>query len=182
MSPRPHRPGGEYLRPPLLPEEPQRLEALRAYEILDSSPEQAYDDLTLLASQICDTPMASVSFIDEDRQWFKSRVGVEVTETPRDLAFCAHAIAGPNTMVVPDARADERFAQHPMVKGDPKIRFYAGAPLRGQGGHAIGAICVVDRIPHHMNARQLGALEALSRQVMAQLELRRVVQIGRAHV
>ena len=173
MSPRPHRPGGEFLRPPLPPEEPQRLESLRSYEILDSPPEQAYDDLALLASQICDTPIALVSFIDEHRQWFKATIGVDLVETPRDLAFCAHAIAGQGTMVVPDVLADERFAQHPLATSEPKIRFYAGAPLRGERGHGLGTICVLDRIPHNMTAKQQVALEALSRQVMAQLELRR---------
>jgi GAF domain-containing protein len=176
MPAKPHRPGGEYARPPVLPDEPQRLEALRGYRVLDTPEEQAYDDLTLLASHICQTPIAMVSLVDTDRQWFKSRVGIAMTETPRDMAFCAHAIAGTETLVVPDALHDQRFAFNPLVVGDPQIRFYAGTPLRAPSGHALGTLCVIDRVPHQMTEPQRAALEALSRQVMAQLELRR--QLG----
>ena len=167
------RHGGAYLRPPLLPDEPERLAALERYEILDTPAEQAFDDLTLLASHVCETPIALVSLVDTDRQWFKSRVGLEIAETPRDVAFCAHAIAETGTMVIPDALADERFAGHPLVVGDPQIRFYAGAPLRVSDGHALGTLCVIDRVPHQLSDAQQRALEALSRQVAAQLELRR---------
>jgi GAF domain-containing protein len=170
---RPHRPGGEYARPPVLPDEAQRMETLRSYQVLDTPEEQAYHDLTLLASHICETPIAMVSLVDSDRQWFKSRVGISMAETPRDHAFCAHAIASSETMVVPDALHDQRFAFNPLVVGEPQIRFYAGTPLRAPSGHALGTLCVIDRKPHQMSQRQLVALEALSRQVMAQLELRR---------
>jgi GAF domain-containing protein len=172
---RAHRPGGEFARPPLPADEPSRLEALRSYEILDTPDEQPFDDLALLASYICETPFAMVSLIDEHRQWFKARIGTDLRETPRDLAFCAHAIAGSGTMVVPDLLEDERFARHPLVVQDPQVRFYAGAPLRTGRGSALGTLCVLDRVPHDLADKQLRALEALSRQVMTQLELRRHV-------
>jgi GAF domain-containing protein len=175
MSAKLHRPGGEYAKPPLLPDEPQRMDALRSFQVLDTPEEQAYNDLTLLASHICETPIAMVSLVDSDRQWFKSRVGVTMTETPRDHAFCAHAIAADETLVVADALHDQRFAFNPLVVGEPQIRFYAGTPLRASSGHALGTLCVIDRKPRQMTETQLRALEALSRQVMAQLELRRQV-------
>jgi len=154
-------------------DEAGRLAALRRYRILDTEPEQAFDDLALLASQICGTPMALISLVDRDRQWFKSRVGVSVAETSRDVAFCAHAIAQPDLFVVPDALADARFRENPLVKSDPRIRFYAGAPLITPDGHALGTICVVDRVPRKLSPEQRAALEALRRQVVAQLELRK---------
>ncbi len=172
---RSHRPAGAYPRPPLPPDEPERLATLAQYDVLDTDPEQAYDDLTLLASHICQTPIALVSLVDTDRQWFKSRLGLDVPETHRDVAFCAHAIVSQETMVVNDATTDERFANNPLVLGDPEIRFYAGAPLRVPGGQAIGTLCVIDRVPRELTAEQRAALEALSRQVVAQLELRRRV-------
>ncbi len=167
-----HRAGGAFARPPILPDEPERLVALRRYEILDTPPERAFDDLTLLAAQICQTPIAMVSLVDSDRQWFKSRIGVETRETPRDIAFCAHAIAGRETLIVPDTFQDERFAGNPLVVDEPQIRFYAGALLRVAEGHALGALCVIDRVPRQLTDDQAPALEALARQVVAQLELR----------
>jgi GAF domain-containing protein len=152
--------------------EKQRLETLWGYEILDTEPEAAFDDLTFLASYVCQTPVALISLVDADRQWFKSKVGVSILETSRDIAFCASAILQPDVFIVPDASQDERFADNPLVAADPKIRFYAGAPLMTHG-QAVGTLCVVDREPRELRPDQLEALRALSRQVVAQLELRR---------
>jgi signal transduction histidine kinase len=161
------------LKPALPVNEADRLDALRAYEVLDTPPEEAFDDLTRLASYICGTPVAMVSLVDGGRQWFKSRVGADITETPRDVAFCAHAILQPDLFVVPDAEADERFMDNPLVTADPHIRFYAGVPLITPDGHALGTLCAVDRVPREMSPKQQEALRALARQAMAQLELRR---------
>ena len=159
-----------------LPEnEAARLESLHRYAILDTLPEQEFDDLSRLAALICGTPIALVSLVDENRQWFKSKVGIEESETPRDVAFCAHAIHASNVMVVPDALADERFRSNPLVTGNPNVGFYAGAPLLTPEGYALGTICVVDRVPRELSADQLEALKALSRLVVNELELRRSV-------
>jgi anti-sigma regulatory factor (Ser/Thr protein kinase) len=153
--------------------EADRLAALRRYRILDTDPEQRFDDLALLASQICGTPMALISLIDGDRQWFKARVGLAVVQTPRDVAFCAKAIEQPGLFVVPDALEDPRFCDNPFVRQEPHIRFYAGAPLVTADGFALGTLCVLDQKPRTLTAAQKSALEALKRQVIAQLELRR---------
>lgn len=158
---------------PRPPNEAERLQALSEYAILDTAPERAFDDLTSLVARICQVPVAMVSLIDENRQWFKSSVGVAVTEAPRAVSFCAHAILQPGVFVVSDASKDERFADNPMVTSDPRIRFYAGAPLITPEGHALGTLCVIDRVPRQMSAEQREALRILSHHVVAQLELRR---------
>ncbi|HEY5758674.1 MAG TPA: ATP-binding protein [Steroidobacter sp.] len=164
----------EALRVPIPLNEPSRLLALQSYEIMDSGQELRYDDITLLASRICHTPMALITLINEDRQWFKSKVGLDGTETPRELAFCAHAICEPDkVLTVADARIDDRFSANPYVTGDPHVRFYAGAPLLSADGHALGTLCVIDREPRHLEPEQKDALLALSRQVMALMEERR---------
>lgn len=158
---------------PLPVNEDARLAALESYDILDTEREQAYDDFTLLAAQICGTPIALISLIDQRRQWFKSQIGLDIQETPRDQAFCAHAIIDNRTLIVGDAMNDKRFQDNPLVLGAPEIRFYAGAPLVTAEGHGLGTLCVIDRVPRTLSAEQVAALEALSRQLMTHLDLRR---------
>ena len=159
---------------PLPENETQRLVSLREYNVLDTGPELGFDDLTLLASNICQTPIALVSLIDENRQWFKSKVGLSLAETSRDVAFCAHAILRPDeVMEVSDARLDQRFVDNPLVTGEPQFRFYAGAPLVTPDGYALGALCVIDFQPRILNDFQKLALQALGRHVVTLLELRR---------
>src|SRR6516162_1443351 len=153
--------------------ESARVAALQKYAILDTEPERAFDDLVLLASFICNAPIALISLVDQDRQWFKAKVGVTVSETPRELAFCATAIRQTDLFVVPDTLNDERFRNNPLVTSEPNIRFYAGAPLINEEGLALGTICVIDRTPREFGAGQQAALKALSRLVLAQLEFRR---------
>jgi anti-sigma regulatory factor (Ser/Thr protein kinase) len=153
--------------------EAARLAALRSYRILDTEPERAFDDLTLLASHICGTPMSLITLVDADRQWFKSRVGVSVAETSRAVSFCAHAINQRELFIVPDATADARLRDNPLVTGDPHIRFYAGAPLVTPEGFTLGTLCVLDSVTRTLTPEQVEALDALRRQAESQLELRR---------
>ncbi len=162
--------------------EAMRLASLHGYEILDTSAETAFDDLAFLASVVCDTPMAMVSFVDAERQWAKAATGPVVTQLPRDMSFCAHAIAQPGPLLeVPDAAADPRFADNAQVGGADGIRFYAGAPLVAPTGHALGTLCVLDRHPRALSDRQRQALLALSRQVVDQLERRRLALLVEMH-
>ena len=156
--------------------ESERLTALQSYGLLDSDPEQAFDDVAEVASLLCGTPIALVSLVGDARQWFKSKLGLDASETPRDVSFCAHAILNPEEVfVVGDTHDDHRFALNPLVTGEPKIRFYAGAPLVSSEGQALGTLCVIDRVPRLLGPRELGGLKALARQVVTQLELRRSV-------
>jgi GAF domain-containing protein len=161
---------------PIPPNEADRLAELRSFGVLDTPPEQVFDDITFLASQIYQTPIALVSLVDRDRQWFKSAIGVDIPETHRDLAFCAHAIWDPTeVMIVEDAAYDPRFANNPLVVSEPSVRFYAGAPLQTSSGNAIGTLCVIDRVPRRLDAGEQEALEALARLVTNELEMRRAL-------
>ena len=153
--------------------ESKRLKVLWQYDVLDTVPEEVFDDLTELAARICEAPIALISLVDEKRQWFKSKVGVSVSETSRDLSFCAYAITQNDLFIVPDATQDKRFANNPLVTSDPKIRFYAGAPLITPDGHALGTLCVIDKVPRELRLEQEQALRILARHVVSQLELRR---------
>lgn len=157
--------------------ESARLAALDRYAILDTEPEQAFDDLIQLASFVCKTPIATLSLVDDRRQWFKSKVGVEVRETAREISFCSHAIRQQELFIVPDALADPRFKDNPLVLGDPHIRFYAGAPLINEDGYALGTLCVMDRQPRELDSTQKEALFSLRRLALSQLELRRNLQL-----
>lgn len=158
--------------------EDDRLAALHSYDILDTAPEPLYDDITAAAAQLCRTPMALISLIDQDRQWFKSRVGMQPAETPRELAFCAHAILQPDQMMeVGDTFVDPRFARNALVTGGPQIRFYAGAPLLTSDGVALGTLCVLDRAPRTLSDAERTALQALARQVVTTIELRQAARL-----
>ncbi len=152
--------------------ESERLRTLKLLKILNTDAEEDFDDLTRLAAQICGVPISAVSLIDTNRQWFKSKVGLSVSETPRDAAFCAHTILKNELFIVPNAANDERFAKNPLVTGDPNIRFYAGAPLVTEEGHALGSLCVIDTVPRELRSEQKEALVSLARQTMNLISLR----------
>lgn len=155
--------------------EVSRLAVLHGYNVLDPAPNPLYEGLTYVASEICGTPVALISLVDADRQWFKAKVGTELRQTSRDLAFCAHAILRPEVMVVPDATKDDRFRDNVLVTLEPKIRFYAGAPIIAPGGEEIGTLCVIDTIPRELNAGQLECLRILAQQVQALFDLHREI-------
>lgn len=163
------------MKAPLIPQnEPERQKALHSYEILDSIGEREYDDITLLASEICQTPICVISLIDGERQWIKSKVGLEVNETPRSISFCGHAILEPSEMmIVSDARKDERFSDNPLVQGELNVVFYAGVPLVDEDGFALGTICAIDHKPRELNKRQIKALRVLAESVSSLLSIRR---------
>ena len=153
-----------------------RLAALQGLGILDTPPETAFDELATLAAKLCEVPIALVSLVDEHRQWFKAKVGLEASETPREVAFCSHALQRSDVLIVRDALLDGRFSQNPLVVGAPHIRFYAGAPLRLANGHALGTLCVIDQRPRDLTLLQIEALQVLARQVVTQMELRQLNQ------
>jgi diguanylate cyclase (GGDEF)-like protein/PAS domain S-box-containing protein len=158
------------ITPPLPKNEIQRLLALKKFELLDTAAEEVFDDLTKLASQIFATPMALITLVDESRQWFKSCVGIAATETPRDISFCGHAILGQDLFEVADALLDERFADNPLVTGDPNVRFYAGMPLITTAGYALGTLCIIDTVPRQLTTAQRESIKMLARQAITQIE------------
>ncbi len=155
-------------------QEADRLEALRQYRILDTPAEQSYDDITAIAAFICDVPIALICLVDAKRQWFKSKIGLDISETERDISFCTHAILDSRIMIIHDAQRDERFVNNPLVTRVKGIRFYAGVPLVTPDGHSIGTLCVVDYQPRELTEKQIEMLNALSRQVVMQLEQKRI--------
>ncbi len=161
--------------PALSHDEKGRLAALHHYSILDTLPEQLYDDVTALASLICGTPISLVSLVDADRQWFKSTVGLDLRETPRPQSFCAHTLGTAATLIITDAQQDPRFKDNPVVVGDPGVRFYAGAPIVERNGHVLGTVCVIDTKPRSLSPIQVAALEALARHTMALMEMRQTI-------
>jgi two-component system NtrC family sensor kinase len=164
------------IKAPIPCSETERLKALIDYQILDTLPEQDFDDLTKTASIICKTPIALISLIDKDRQWFKSAVGLDAKETSREISFCGHAIHQSDVFLVRNSLIDERFSDNPLVKEGLKIRFYAGAPLISSSGYAIGTICVIDQVSRELTEEQQMVLKTLSKQVVMQLELRKALK------
>jgi len=172
----------KFMKAPIPRTDKKRLKVLWQYDVLDTVPEEVFDDLTELAARICEAPIALITLVDEKRQWFKSRVGITVKETSRDISFCAHAISQSDLFIVTDATRDKRFSHNPLVTADPKIRFYAGAPLVTPDGHALGTLCVIDKVARELTDDQKQALRVLARHVMTQLELRRHAnELAKAH-
>ncbi len=161
---------------PSLPKnETERLETLKKYKILDTTPEEIFDDFTAIASQICGTPIALITLLDEERQWFKSKVGIDATETPRDISFCGHAILANDLFEIPDALKDIRFSDNPLVTGEADVRYYAGTPLVTSSGHALGTLCVLDHVPRQLTPEQRYALDKLGKLVTSQIEHRQAI-------
>ena len=154
-------------------DEDKRLKALAEYRILGTQPESCYDDITQIACHTCKVPISLMTLVDRDKQWFKSKVGFEVSETRRDWSFCTHAIKENTPLVVNDAFLDKRFINNPLVTGDPKIRFYAGFPLKNNEGNKVGTLCVIDRKPNRLSKEQFSIMELLSKQIVSFLELRK---------
>jgi GAF domain-containing protein len=157
--------------------EAARVAALNRYAILDTEPEQSFDDLVILAAHICQTPMAMLSLVDDHRQWFKSKYGVQVPETSKEVSICAHAIQQRDLFIVPDTMQDARFRENPLVTGEPHVRFYAGAPLINEDGFALGTLCVLDNQPRQLDEEQKEAVNALGRLALRQMELRMHLQL-----
>ena len=157
----------------MISSETQRVQALKSFAVLDTPAERNFDDLTELAAELCDVPVSLVTLVDADRQWFKSRRGIDSTSTPRDESFCVHVLDSTDVVEIPDARRDARVAHYDCVRGEPGFRFYAGAPLRTADGHGLGTLCVADYEPRRLSETQRRQLIVLAAQVMAQLEVRR---------
>lgn len=162
---------------PIPADESQRQRDLERLGVLNHPGDEHFERLVRLASTVLETPIALICLVDGDRQWFLAHHGIDSTETPRKMAFCAHTIAGDETLVVPDARQDPRFCTNPLVIRDPKVRFYAGTPLQSRDGHNLGTLCVIDRQPRHFSTSQVRLLEDLAQLVLRELELRRLTTI-----
>lgn len=162
--------------PPVPKRENERLALLRSYGILDTDPEEEFDAITRAAAHVCGTPIAFISLVDQTRQWFKSKIGLEASETPRDISFCAHSLDQSEPLVVQDAQKDPRFSDTLLVTSDPGVRFYCGIPLRNDG-LGLGSLCVVDVVPRTLTAEQMETLKVLSDAVLSRLQLRRALQL-----
>ncbi len=159
---------------PLPTNERARLQSLREHELLDTMPEDVYNNITRIASEICETPIALITLVDKDRQWIKSRQGIDIDETEREYSFCAHAILNAEeVLIVPDARIDDRFHDNPLIIGEPNIVFYAGVPINDANGNGLGTLCVIDRRPRELSEQKLESLKALAKLVKAHFELRK---------